>query len=227
MPASTISTSPVAAAAGTMKGERRSKRRGQSVELRRFPNYGVGDDLRFIDGTQLRPPRSPSSASASLKKETSRSTSGGRRANRVIFGHPTKPSTSSQSPPPSPDVGLCQLQNRRPLTAFRPGVVPESGALARPTRQPELSASRRSTRSPQALHRRLQTLRAQLAHRRLPGVSDFFVRTASTGLRSIAGGNTTSRLPILSPQKSTPICKAPEAKDMRRTNMAEVSITQP
>ena len=32
-----------------MKGERRSKRRGQSVEFADFRNYVAGDDLRFID----------------------------------------------------------------------------------------------------------------------------------------------------------------------------------
>src|SRR5213595_3087661 len=35
--------------AGKMKGERRSKRRGQSVEFADFRNYVIGDDLRFID----------------------------------------------------------------------------------------------------------------------------------------------------------------------------------
>src|SRR5215208_7846021 len=35
--------------AGKLKGERRSKRRGQSVEFAVYRNYVVGDDLRFID----------------------------------------------------------------------------------------------------------------------------------------------------------------------------------
>src|SRR5881227_1921730 len=35
--------------AGKMKGKRRSKRRGQSVEFADYRNYVVGDDLRFID----------------------------------------------------------------------------------------------------------------------------------------------------------------------------------
>src|SRR5450755_964772 len=35
--------------AGKMKGERRSKRRGQSVEFADYRNYTIGDDLRFID----------------------------------------------------------------------------------------------------------------------------------------------------------------------------------
>ena len=35
--------------AGKLKGERRSKRRGQSVEFADFRNYVSGDDLRFID----------------------------------------------------------------------------------------------------------------------------------------------------------------------------------
>jgi uncharacterized protein (DUF58 family) len=34
---------------GRLKGERRSKRRGQSVEFMDFRNYVVGDDLRFLD----------------------------------------------------------------------------------------------------------------------------------------------------------------------------------
>ncbi len=35
--------------AGRMKGERRSKRKGQSVEFADFRNYVSGDDLRFLD----------------------------------------------------------------------------------------------------------------------------------------------------------------------------------
>src|ERR1700676_3063772 len=35
--------------AGKMKGERRSKRRGQSVEFADYRDYVIGDDLRFID----------------------------------------------------------------------------------------------------------------------------------------------------------------------------------
>lgn len=34
---------------GTIKGERRSKRQGESVEFADYRNYVVGDDLRFID----------------------------------------------------------------------------------------------------------------------------------------------------------------------------------
>ena len=34
---------------GSMKGERRSKRRGESVEFADFRNYVPGDDLRFLD----------------------------------------------------------------------------------------------------------------------------------------------------------------------------------
>ncbi|MDX2199818.1 MAG: DUF58 domain-containing protein [Phycisphaerae bacterium] len=34
---------------GTVKGERRSKRMGESVEFADYRNYVVGDDLRFID----------------------------------------------------------------------------------------------------------------------------------------------------------------------------------
>src|SRR5437868_15054777 len=34
---------------GRLKGERRSKRKGQSVEFADYKNYVVGDDLRFLD----------------------------------------------------------------------------------------------------------------------------------------------------------------------------------
>src|SRR5512141_418461 len=34
---------------GRMKGERRSRRKGQSVEFADFRNYVPGDDVRFID----------------------------------------------------------------------------------------------------------------------------------------------------------------------------------
>ena len=34
---------------GRMKGEKRSKRKGQSVEFADYRNYVAGDDLRFID----------------------------------------------------------------------------------------------------------------------------------------------------------------------------------
>src|SRR5690606_1131948 len=34
---------------GKLQGERRSKRRGQSVEFADYRSYVVGDDLRFID----------------------------------------------------------------------------------------------------------------------------------------------------------------------------------
>src|SRR5262249_24397542 len=34
---------------GRLRGERRSKRKGQSVEFADYRNYVVGDDLRFLD----------------------------------------------------------------------------------------------------------------------------------------------------------------------------------
>src|SRR5256714_6246966 len=38
---------------GRMKGERLSKRKGQSVEFADYKNYVVGDDLRFLDWNLL------------------------------------------------------------------------------------------------------------------------------------------------------------------------------
>src|SRR5438270_3918448 len=38
---------------GRLKGERRSKKKGQSVEFADYRNYVVGDDLRFLDWNLL------------------------------------------------------------------------------------------------------------------------------------------------------------------------------
>src|SRR5439155_24414090 len=38
---------------GRMKGDRRSKRKGQSVEFADYRQYTIGDDLRFLDWNLL------------------------------------------------------------------------------------------------------------------------------------------------------------------------------
>src|SRR5215471_12683341 len=38
---------------GRMKGDRRSKRKGQSVEFADYRQYAIGDDLRFLDWNLL------------------------------------------------------------------------------------------------------------------------------------------------------------------------------
>src|SRR5947209_17720877 len=38
---------------GRLKGEKRSKRKGQSVEFADYRNYVIGDDLRFLDWNLL------------------------------------------------------------------------------------------------------------------------------------------------------------------------------
>ena len=45
--------------AGKMKGERRSKRKGQSVEFADYRNYVVGDDLRFLARAAGTPAKGP------------------------------------------------------------------------------------------------------------------------------------------------------------------------
>ena len=57
-----------------MKGERRSKRKGQSVEFADYRNYVVGDDLRFLDWN-LYARLDGSSSACSWKKKTCTSTS--------------------------------------------------------------------------------------------------------------------------------------------------------
>src|SRR3954468_9992607 len=53
---------------GRMKGERRSKRKGQSVEFADYRNYVMGDDLRFLDWNLFGHSTSSSSASSWKRK---------------------------------------------------------------------------------------------------------------------------------------------------------------
>src|SRR3954454_11998969 len=113
--------------AGKMKGERRSKRRGQSVEFADYRNYVVGDDLRFIDwNIYARLERlflklflEEEDLSLYILVDVSKS---------CDFGTPNKAFYIKQVAAALGYVGLVNY-NRVHILAFADGVVTESGAL--------------------------------------------------------------------------------------------------
>src|SRR3954466_13444298 len=113
--------------AGKMKGERRSKRRGQSVEFADYRNYVIGDDLRFIDWNAyarldklfLKLFLEEEDLSLYILLDVSKS---------CDFGNPNKALYLKQVAAALGYVGLVNY-NRVHLTAFADGVVTETGAL--------------------------------------------------------------------------------------------------
>src|SRR6266567_9062925 len=113
--------------AGKMKGERRSKRRGQSVEFADYRNYVIGDDLRFIDWNIyarleklfLKLFLEEEDLSLYILVDVSKS---------CDFGTPNKAFYIKQVAAALGYIGLVNY-NRVSISAFADGVVTESGAL--------------------------------------------------------------------------------------------------
>ncbi len=112
---------------GKMKGERRSKRRGQSVEFADFRNYVPGDDLRFIDWNAyarldklfIKLFLEEEDLSLNVLVDVSASTD---------FGKPHKLTYLRQLAAALGYVGLVNY-NRVGISAFSDGVVGETGPL--------------------------------------------------------------------------------------------------
>src|SRR5580692_5968624 len=113
--------------AGKMKGERRSKRRGQSVEFADYRNYVVGDDLRFIDwNIYARLDRlflklflEEEDLSLYILLDVSKS---------CDFGNPAKAFYMKQVAAALGYIGLVNY-NRVHISAMADGIVAETGAL--------------------------------------------------------------------------------------------------
>src|SRR5437660_3596146 len=113
--------------AGKMKGERRSKRRGQSVEFADYRNYVVGDDLRFIDWNIyarldklfLKLFLEEEDLALYVLVDVSKS---------VDYGTPNKAFYMKQVAAALGYIGLVNY-NRVSLVAMADGVVAETGAL--------------------------------------------------------------------------------------------------
>jgi uncharacterized protein (DUF58 family) len=217
--------------AGKMKGERRSKRRGQSVEFADYRNYVIGDDLRFIDwNIYARLDRlflklflEEEDLSLYVLIDESKS---------CDFGNPHKAIYLKRVAAALGYIGLVNY-NRVNVIAMADGIVAETGALRGRRRVGQMIdfVSKLMPTGPSHLAQACK--RFALAHRQkgvLVVLSDFFDKGGyENGLRYVAGGKyDLFAVQVLSPQEIEPDLQGDlKLRDMEDDDMAEVSITQP
>jgi len=217
--------------AGKMKGERRSKRRGQSVEFADYRNYVIGDDLRFIDwNIYARLDRlflklflEEEDLSLYILLDVSKS---------CDYGNPNKAIYLKQVAAALGYVGLVNY-NRVNISAMSDGIVAETGALRGRTRVAQMIDFVSKLQPTGASHLSEACRRFALSHRQ-KGVcvvlSDFFDKGGyENGLRYVAGGKyDLFCVQVLSPQEIEPDLQGDlKLKDLEDDDTAEVSITQP
>jgi uncharacterized protein (DUF58 family) len=217
--------------AGKLKGERRSKRRGQSVEFADYRNYVIGDDLRFIDWNIygrldrlfLKLFLEEEDLSLYILLDVSKS---------CDFGTPNKAAYLKQVAAALGYVGLVNY-NRVAIAAMADGIVAETGAMRGRRRVPQMIDFISKLQPTGASHFADACRKFALAHRQ-KGVcvvlSDFFVKEGfEAGLRYVAGGKyDLFCVQVLSPQEIDPdISGDLKLKDVEDSDMAEVSVTQP
>jgi uncharacterized protein (DUF58 family) len=217
--------------AGKMKGERRSKRRGQSVEFADYRNYVVGDDLRFIDwNIYARLDRlflklflEEEDLALYVLVDVSKS---------CDYGDPHKALYLKKVAAALGYIGLVNY-NRVSISAMANGIVAETGGLRGRRRVAQMLdfIGRLKPEGPSYFADACK--RFALAHRQ-KGVcvvlSDFFDKGGyENGLRYVAGGKyDLFAVHVLSPQEINPELQGDlKLKDMEDDDMAEVSITQP
>jgi uncharacterized protein (DUF58 family) len=217
--------------AGKMKGERRSKRRGQSVEFADYRNYVIGDDLRFIDwNIYARLDRlflklflEEEDLSLYVLCDVSKS---------CDFGNPNKALYIKQVAAALGYVGLVNY-NRVTIAAMNDTVVADTGAMRGRTKVNQMIdfVSKLEVQGTSDLAAACK--RFALANRR-KGVcvvlSDFFDKGGyENGLRYVAGGNyDLFCVQTLAPQEIEPDLQGDlKLKDIEDDDEAEVSITQP
>jgi uncharacterized protein (DUF58 family) len=217
--------------AGKMKGERRSKRRGQSVEFADYRNYTIGDDLRFIDWNIyarldklfLKLFMEEEDISLYILLDVSAS---------CDFGDPNKATYIKKVAAALGYIGLVNY-NRVTIAAMADGIVAETGALRGRRRVAQMIDFVTKLQPAGASHFAESCKRFALANRH-KGVcvvlSDFFVKEGfESGLRYVAGGKyDLFCVQILSPQEINPELTGDlKLRDIEDNDMAEVSITQP
>src|SRR5579859_2236900 len=176
--------------AGKMKGERRSKRRGQSVEFADYRNYVVGDDLRFIDwNIYARLDRlflklflEEEDLALYVLVDVSKS---------CDYGTPSKALYLKQVAAALAYIGLVNY-NRVSVVAMADGVVAETGAMRGRKRVSQMIDFLQKLEPAGASHFTESCRRFALQHRP-KGVcvvlSDFFIKEGfEAGLRYVAGG---------------------------------------
>lgn len=216
---------------GKMKGERRSKRRGQSVEFADYRNYVIGDDLRFIDwNIYARLDRlflklflEEEDLSLYVLLDVSRS---------CDYGEPNKALYLKKVAAALGYIGLVNY-NRVNVVAMSEGLVAETGAL-RGRRRVAQMLDFIGKLEPTGVSNFTDSCRRFALQHRQKGVcvvlSDFFVKEGfENGLRYVAGGKyDLFAVQVLAPQEITPELQGDlKLRDMEDDDMAEVSITQP
>jgi uncharacterized protein (DUF58 family) len=217
--------------AGKMKGERRSKRRGQSVEFADYRNYVVGDDLRFIDwNVYARLDRlflklflEEEDLALYVLVDMSKS---------CDYGDPNKSQYIKKVAAALGYIGLVNY-NRVVIAGMAEGITAETGAMRGRRRVAQMIEfiSRLEPAGPS--HFANACKRFALSHRQ-KGVcvvlSDFFDKGGyENGLRYVAGGKyDLFCVQTLSPQEIEPDLQGDlKLRDLEDDDMAEVSITQP
>ncbi len=217
--------------AGKLKGERRSKRRGQSVEFADFRNYVLGDDLRFIDwNIYARLDRlflklflEEEDLALHVLIDTSES---------VNYGTPHKGRYMQQVAAALGYIGLVNY-NRVSISAISGGMSATTGALRGRTRVGQMLDFIGNLK-PSGAGNLAEACRRFAMANRTRGVcvilSDFFDKGGfESGLRYVAGGRyDLFAVQVLSPQEIDPDLQGDlKLVDVEDADMAEVSITQP
>jgi uncharacterized protein (DUF58 family) len=217
--------------AGRMKGERRSKRQGQSVEFADYRNYTVGDDLRFIDWNiyarleklLLKLFLEEEDLSLYILIDVSKS---------CDYGNPNKAFYLKQVAAALGYIGLVNY-NRVTISAVGDTVVADTGAMRGRTKVPRMIDFVQKLTPAGSSDLATACKRFALANRR-KGVcvvlSDFFDKSGyENALRYVAGGTyDLFCIQALSPQEIDPDLQGDlKLTDLEDGDEAEVSITQP
>ncbi len=217
--------------AGKMKGERRSKRRGQSVEFADYRNYVIGDDLRFIDWNIyarldklfLKLFLEEEDLSLYILVDVSKS---------CDFGDPHKAMYIKRVAAALGYIGLVNY-NRVSIAAMADGIVAETGGMRGRRRVSQMIDFVSKLEPTGASHFAESCKRFALSNRH-KGVcvvlSDFFVKEGfEPGLRYVASGKyDLFCVQVLSPQEIEPDLSGDlKLRDVEDEDLAEVSITQP
>ena len=219
--------------AGKMKGERRSKRRGQSVEFADYRNYTIGDDLRFIDWNIyarldklfLKLFIEEEDLSLYVLVDVSASCN---------FGEPNKMTCISSVSPPRSGTSAWSITTESRSPRWPMGIVAETGAM-RGRRRVSQMIDFVSKLEPAGTSHFAESCKRFALSNRHKGVcvvlSDFFFvkEGFESGLRYVAGGKyDLFCVQVLSPQEIEPDLSGDlKLRDVEDSDMAEVSITQP
>ena len=222
--------------AGKMRGERRSKRRGQSVEFADFRNYTVGDDLRFIDWNIyarleklfLKLFLEEEDLTLSILVDVSASTD---------YGEPKKSMYLKRVAAALAYIGLVNY-NRVNITALSTtvgakSVGAETGGMRGRKSVPRMLTFLDGLEAGGAGDFPTAAKRFALANRSKGVVvvlSDFFDKSGyEAGMRYLMSGKyDTFAIQVLSPQEIEPDLRGDlKLKDVEDADTAEVSITQP